>query len=258
LEGLTYGRGLDLLDYVAVHIYSGGGTSDTGFAEDEYYNLMARVPFMDDYIANVVDLCVAYSTDDHKIGVILDEWGTWFQEATVKTGLYQQNTMQDAIFAAASFHRFHKHEGLFMANMAQTVNVLQALILTRGPNMVMTPTYHVYAMLAPHRDSERVEVAFESPKLTANDMDALSVSATRTDDGLFVSIVNMELDRAFSADLAAGGWQIGEVRQLAADDVHAHNTFEDAAAVAPVDVAYEGGALSFPPASITTIRMKET
>lgn len=258
---------LHLVDSIALHIYSGWGAPDVDFSDEDYYRLIGAIDVMDSNLKRAGQLGDAYSTDKHRIGVMLDEWGTWYKEATVATGLYQQNTMRDALFAAASFHCFHEHaDRLFMTNMAQTVNVLQALVLTDGPQIVLTPTYHVYEMLRPHRDAWLVACEVDCPVINlAEDRErpALSASATTSDDGgeLFLSVVNLDLDKPAAADIRIASqaeWELVEARRLATGDIRSHNTFEDPEAVMPQDarLTWPGGPpeVDFPPQSVTTIQ----
>ncbi|MHC4481720.1 MAG: alpha-N-arabinofuranosidase, partial [Planctomycetota bacterium] len=176
-----------LVDHLALHIYLAHGTSDLAFSDEDYYRLIASVRVLEENVDRAAALADACGTPKHRIGIVLDEWGTWYSEAAVATGLYQQNTMRDALFAAASFHAFHERaDQLFMTNMAQTVNVLQALVLTDGPAMVVTPTYHVYEMLRPHGDGWLVECAVDSPELGlpgGEQRPAVSASATVEEGG---------------------------------------------------------------------------
>lgn len=258
---------LGLVDYVAIHIYSGHGSSDTDFTDDEYYRLVIdAVDGMDRHIRRVSGLTQTASGYGHEIGVILDEWGTWFREATTPTGLYQQNTMRDALWTAASFHCFHRHERLFMTNMAQTINVLQALVLTRGPELIVTPTFHVYEMFKPHRGGRLVASSVTSPSISTAEgrsTDAVSVSATVSEDGarLFASLVNLDLSAACEVALDAGAdWRLRQARRLGCADVRDHNTFEAPKAVQPealpADALRPDGTLSLPARSITTLEFE--
>ena len=257
-----------LVDYIALHIYSGRSSSDVQFSKEGYYSLIAEVDVMDQHLRRAVGLAQAYSTDRHHIGVILDEWGSWYTEATVESGLYQQNTMRDALFAAASFHCFHQHgDRLLMTNMAQTVNVLQALVLTKGPEMIVTPTYHVYDMFRSHRDGLMVPCRVKnSPSLTLSgelEREAISVSVTRTEDEVFLSILNLDLSSDVTGSIrlvSDGVWTIKEVRRLVCDDIRAHNTFEEPQTVWPENIPLESitdqSQMKIPAQSITTVRME--
>ena len=258
---------LSLVDHIALHIYSGWGSGDIDFPESEYFQLLQSIDVMQQNLTRAAGLATAFTSPEHKIGVILDEWGTWFKQATVDTGLYQQSTLRDALFAASSFHVFHQHaDKLFMTNMAQTVNVLQALVLTRGPKMLVTPTYHVYDMFTPHRDSYTVPCQFASPLLSApeaKEREAISISATISADQneLFISFVNIDLEKSFESTLefvSQHKWEILQIRQLTSKDVRAHNTFDSPANVAPIEITINPNtsSLSLPAKSITTVKLK--
>ena len=88
---------------------------------------------------------------------MVDEWGTWFacEPGTNPGFLYQQSTVRDALVAGVTLNIFNKHcDRVKMANIAQMVNVLQAVILTEGEKMVKTPTYHVFHMYRHHQGAE--------------------------------------------------------------------------------------------------------
>ena len=89
-----------------------------------------------------------------RVGLVVDEWGTWYdvEPGTNPGFLYQQNTLRDALVAAINFHIFQRHaDRVAMANIAQMINVLQAMILTDKEKMVLTPTYHVFEMFKVHQ-----------------------------------------------------------------------------------------------------------
>jgi len=256
-----------LLDYIALHIYSGNRSSDIDFSEQDYYDLITSIDVMDKNIARACELAEAYSTYGHPIGVIMDEWGTWYKQATVDSGLYQQNTMRDAIFAAVTFHCFHKHgQKLFMTNMAQTINVLQSFILTDGPAMVLTPTYYVYEMLIPHRDNQLISAnLLNCPSSKLNDekeIDALSISATTDSEKneLFLSLVNIDLVHQYKIKIKDDKnykYEILELRCLKAEDIHDYNSFEEPTKVTPMKINVENSnTVTIPPHSLTTISMK--
>jgi alpha-N-arabinofuranosidase len=260
-----------LVDSIALHHYLGQGIQDVDFSDEDYYKLIGSIDLVDERLTQATGLAQAYSTYGHKIEVILDEWGTWFAQATVETGLYQQNTMQDALFTAAGFHCFHNHgERLWMTNMAQTVNVLQALILTRGPQVLLTPTYHIYEMFRPHRDGDLVACDVTgSPAIPipdGNGRAAISVSPTRSASGdeLFISILNLDLSQPHPVEVSiadSAGWRVSRIRRLASDDIHSHNTFDEPERVQPTDVDLDGhkdlSSLILPPQSVTTCQLEK-
>ncbi|MCK5738939.1 alpha-N-arabinofuranosidase [bacterium] len=235
---------LDLVDGLALHIYTGWGMPNIDFTDADYYKLISLVDNVDRNLARACGLVQAYSTREHKIHVMMDEWGTWFREAVTENGLYQQSTMQDALFAAASFHMFHRHGAdLMMTNMAQTINVLQALILTEGPKMLVTPTYHIFDMFMPHRDGYLLPVDLNSPELKLTDKfsrEAVSVSATQAEDGsVFVSLINLSLDEEFEIDVNFAlneAMAVQKIRLLTSPDIRNHNTFDAPETVKPVEL----------------------
>lgn len=255
-----------LVDYLALHIYSAQGISDLHYSDEDYYQVLGQIQIMDSNLSRAAELCRAHSTSDHRIKVILDEWGTWFKEAQTSNGLYQQSTMLDAIFAALSFHCFHRHASdLFMTNMAQTINVLQALILTEGPNMCCTPTYHVYDLLSGHRDGKVLPVEAQIPVTTTKDghaVPAASLSATEKDGELTLSMVNTSLDETINLSVAldcGAADQELTIRMLTADNVRAHNTPKEPDTVKPTDVqaAITSGKLSLilPPFTVASVQV---
>jgi alpha-N-arabinofuranosidase len=222
---------------------------------------------MDTNITRAAALCQAYSTYGHRVGVFMDEWGTWFREAVVGNGLFQQSTLQDALFTARSFHMFHRHaEWLEMTNMAQTINVLQALILTDGPDMLVTPTYHVYDLFKPHRDGRRLPTTQNLPKIKlpgGTEEDAVTVSASLSEDGsqLCLSLVNIDLTNACDLTISISGlnqWQPIKGNILSSTGVRDHNTFGAPQAVSPKywmpEVIGDSCSTSLPPAAIGVLQ----
>src|SRR5690606_3819224 len=121
---------------------------------------MKKAFHMDELITKHSSIMDQYDPEK-RVGLIIDEWGTWFnvEEGTNPGFLFQQNTLRDALVAGFHFNIFHKHnERVQMTNIAQTVNVLQAMILTEGEKVLLTPTYHVFDMFKVHQDAERLDV----------------------------------------------------------------------------------------------------
>ena len=193
---------------------------------------------------------------------------TFVEQGTNPGHLFQQNTMRDAMVAAINLNIFTRFvERLKMANIAQVINVLQAMVLTDGPRMVLTPTYHVFRMFSVHQNAVRVPVEYACGKITSEDgltVDDLSVASSRDADGTVnVSIANPLLDRAvtleFSFDSLRPSSVSGEI--LNAADITAHNEFGKAPAVAPKPlkgISRKGMTVSvtLPAASIATIKVR--
>ena len=141
---------------------------------------------------------------EHKVGLIVDEWGTWYdvEPGTNPGFLYQQNTMRDAIVAAVNLNIFNEHsDRIVMANIAQMVNVLQAVILTEGNRMVLTPTYHVFDLYKDHQDATLVESYLDTEKIgVAEEHQVPNLSASVSEDAngvLHITAANLSADKAY-------------------------------------------------------------
>ncbi|MDW5330256.1 alpha-N-arabinofuranosidase [Plantactinospora sp. KLBMP9567] len=232
---------------VSFHYYTMTGSwgdkgSATRFTTDEWYLALSRA-------AHVEELLTRHSTvmdryDPHqKVGLVLDEWGTWWNvEPGSNPGfLYQQNGLRDALVAAVHFDAFHRHaDRLVMANIAQTVNVLQAMILTDPDTgaLVLTPTYHVFEMNTAHHDAHALTVHLRDvPTTPAGDrpFPTISASATVKDDAALVSLSNLHAQDATTLVLDLRGRDVTghTARILTAPSLESHNTPTAPTAVAP-------------------------
>lgn len=200
---------------VSLHYYTckgweGSKGSATDFTEDEYYWTVGKcleiepVIVKHDAIMNVYD-------PDKKIGLLVDEWGTWFdtEPGTNPGHLFQQNTMRDAIVASLSLDIFHRHtDRVKMANIAQVANVLQAMVLTKDSQMVLTPTYYVFKMYNVHQDAHFLPVsnnAVSVPTPGDRTMPQVSATASRDAEGtIHVSMTNPDLKEARKISLEVG------------------------------------------------------
>jgi alpha-N-arabinofuranosidase len=204
-----------------------------------------------------------------EIGLVLDEWGTWFdvEPGTNPGFLFQQNTLRDALVASVHFDAFHRHAGrLVMANIAQTVNVLQAMLLTDGEALVRTPSYHVFAMNREHQDAESLAVRFSVPapvrKVAGEDLATVSASASRKDGRLLISLTNLDAEQGVTAELDLRGTKAGEPvgTLLSAGSLNDHNTPDNPGTVRPKPldgVALDGGVLrvELPPHAYATVAL---
>ena len=173
---------------------------------------------------------------ERQVGLVVDEWGTWWnvEPGTNPGFLYQQNTLRDALVARVHFDAFHRHaDRVVMANIAQTVNVLQAMILTDPDSgaLVLTPTYHVFAMNAGHHDAARLEAHLLAPdhvrQVAEEKVPTVSVSASSKEGVVLVSASNLELTEPVELTLDLRGGRLTDLsgRILTADRV---GTFNDA------------------------------
>ncbi|GIG30363.1 alpha-N-arabinofuranosidase [Cellulomonas marina] len=263
----------DLFQAVSFHYYTIAGDwgqkgSATTFTDDEYWTTVRKALHVRELLAGHAAVLDAYDPTK-KIGLALDEWGTWWdvEPGTNPGFLYQQNTMRDALVAGLHFDAFHDFaDRLRLANIAQTVNVLQAMLLTDGEALVRTPTYHVFEMNKGHHDATALPVhaVGERTRHAADvgEVDTVSVSASTKDGHVLVSLTHLDPTTSARVELSLRGASVGapQARVLAADDVAAHNTAEAPDAVAPraLDgVRVQDGVLvvELPPASFATVRL---
>jgi len=193
------------MDGLSMHSYTIPGGWDhknraTVFTEDDYWETLAYASDMDRKIGLHAAIMDRYDPEK-KIGLIVDEWGTWFQvEPDTNPGfLYQQNTMRDAMVASVTLDIFNKRcDRVHMANIAQTVNVLQAIILTEGDRMVLTPTYHVFDLYRGHMDAKEIDCFVEAEK-TGNEkyrLTSVTASASEKDGRITLTVSNLEPEKA--------------------------------------------------------------
>ena len=242
--------------------------SATDFTDGEYYDIIAKSLEIEEVLRNHEHIMDTYDPE-RKIDLLLDEWGTWFdvEPGTNPGHLFQQNSMRDALVAALSLNIFNKHTTrLKMANIAQIVNVLQSMVLTRGDKMLLTPTYHVFRMYSGHQDAVAVPVDFSCDTLQAPSgrlYPTFSVSASKTkDDKLLVTLANPCLDKPQTVTLAFDAYRPGTVSGeiLHAADIRAHNTFDKPLQVAPKSftgykVSGRTVTVTLPPASVVALTL---
>ena len=229
---------------ISLHYYSiidwNHKGSAINFTDAEYYDILAKAVEIDQVLKNHEDIMDVYDPQ-RRVGLLLDEWGTWFDvEPGHNPGhLFQQNSMRDAMVAAMSLNIFNKHTArLKMANIAQVVNVLQAMILTDGPKMILTPTYHVFRMYNVHQDAVAVPVEYSAGEIDSESgrkLPDLSISASFKDGKYHVSIANPLLYESKRLMLSFDDFKPVNVsgEMLRAKPISAHNEFDKAPAVAP-------------------------
>jgi alpha-N-arabinofuranosidase len=226
----------------------------TGFGEAEWISTLQQTQRMQGFItSNVAEM------DKHdpkqKLGFLVDEWGTWYDSEPGTNGsfLLQQNSLRDALVAALNFNIFHAHaDRVRMANIAQMVNVLQAMILTDKDKAILTPTYHAFRMYVPFQDATVLPVAIErNPPYAfgASSIPTLSVSAARGKDGkLYLALVNTNPNAAVEVAVGVDGRQAasadGTVLTAARMDMHNNATHPEAVAPRPFHAALRGGSLA--------------
>ena len=224
------------MDGLSLHYYTILGTwekkgSATDFSLQEYYKTLKKTLYMDDIIQNHSRIMDVYDPDK-KVGLIVDEWGTWYdvEPGTNPGFLYQQNTMRDALVAAINLNIFNNHcDRVAMANIAQMINVLQAVILTEGEKMLLTPTYHVFDLYKIHQDATQLESYVETSLIGTDGsmVPDLHFSASEDSNGkINITLVNLSHDQSRHVDLDIQGTSGKSVSaRILTGEPNAHNSF---------------------------------
>jgi alpha-N-arabinofuranosidase len=206
--------------------------SATDFNEAQYHATLVRTLKMEELIAKHGAIMDKYDPTK-KVGMVIDEWGIWtdVEPGTNRGFLYQQNSLRDALLAAVNLHLFNAHaDRITMANIAQMVNVLQAMILTDKEKMIVTPTYHVFEMFKVHQGATSLPFVLTTPDYVLGEakIPAVSASASRDAAGkVHVSLANTDPNNAITVTAALTGVTPKAVsgRILTAPAVTSHNTF---------------------------------
>jgi alpha-N-arabinofuranosidase len=265
-----YGRGPTLHGYAA-HYYCGTAGTATEYTVDQWYELLWKAVQMEPLVVQQRALMDAFDPD-RKIGLIVDEWGTWHPPTPGHNPafLWQQNTVRDGLVAALTLDIFNRHaDKVVMSNIAQTINVLQALLLTDEDRMIKTPTYHVYDLYKAHQSGTAVRMRVSSPEIDLNAAGArqaiaqITGSASMRGQTLTITLVNASAtDPADVALRLHGGARVDTVDAAGlsyrSGDIHAHNTFDDPDAVgidSSIAAAFDAATstVRLAPASVTRL-----
>jgi alpha-N-arabinofuranosidase len=238
-----------------------------GFPESEWISTLSRTLRIEEFIVNNVKI-LDQNDPQGKTAFYVDEWGTWYDaEPGREPGfLWQHNTLRDALVAGLNFNVFHRYaKRVQMTNIAQMVNVLQAMILTDGPKMALTPTYHVFQMYIPFQGATHLPAEVTTPNYSLGDVTvpAVSVTAARDKDGkLQLALVNLDPHReaVVTTKLTGATATQAQGRVLTAKTMDARNTVDAPEAIYPVKISAErkGGALvvRLPPKSVSVLRLQ--
>ncbi len=182
--------------------------SSTDFDEEMWFATLRNTMFVEDYIQDHLAVMDKYDPNG-EIKLIVDEWGTWYDklEGTKEGFLQQQNTLRDALVAGINLNIFNNHaDRISMANIAQVVNVLQSVIMTRGAEMVKTPTYYVFQMYSVHQDAELIpiEIKSENYDYKGDSIPAITASSSRKDGVTSITITNTNPKESVSLDCVVG------------------------------------------------------
>ena len=261
---------------ISLHYYTlptgewGKKGSATEFDEREYYHTVKQTLRMEEILERHLKI-MDYHDPEQRVGLIVDEWGTWCdsEPGTNPCFLYQQNTMRDAIVAGINLNLFNKHsDRIIMANIAQMVNVLQAMILTEGVQMVKTPTYEVFAMYQGHQGATLVDSVIEQERDGVGGVEvpvlSESVSVKEEEGGsgktAVITLSNASLGEGYqvAVNLPVNQRFAGRARiSLLTGDAHACNTFEEPERVRASlrEEAWSGNraTVTLPPCSVMSI-----
>ncbi|HTQ63555.1 MAG TPA: alpha-L-arabinofuranosidase C-terminal domain-containing protein [Puia sp.] len=208
--------GISLHYYTVANDWSHKGSA-TKFGEDEYFKAVQKSMYMDELVQKHSAIMDKYDPDK-KISLCVDEWGIWtdVEPGTNPAFLYQQNSMRDAIIAATTLNIFNNHcDRVRLACLAQTINVLQSLILTDKEKMVLTPTYHVFDLYKVHQDATKLSVQFSSPDYIYgnNKIPAVNASASKDKKGLVhISLVNVDPRQSIRIIIPVSGFSGKSIR----------------------------------------------
>jgi alpha-N-arabinofuranosidase len=253
---------------LALHYYCGSGRksrSATQFDEADWFHQLRSALRMEELLTRHSEI-MDRTDPEKRIALIVDEWGAWHavEPGTNPGFLYQQNSLRDALVAAVSLDSFNRHcDRVKMANIAQTINVLQAMILTDKDKMLLTPTYHVFELYTAHHDATLLPTTLTCADYTLGNekLPGLSASASRDSRGtLHVTVSNLNPNQParLAVELAGGQAQKARGRVLTAPEMTAHNTFAQPERVQPaaftnVAAAAGGYTVTVPPKAVVLL-----
>lgn len=232
-------QGLSLHYYSVVNGWDKKGSA-TKFNEQEWFETFRLNLEIENIIKGHENVMNRYDPEKTK-GLIVDEWGNWFsvEPGTNPGFLFQQNTMRDAITAAIHLNIFNRHaDRIKGANIAQMVNVLQSVILTKGEKIVLTPTYHVFRMLSVHQNSRllNLDLKCEDYVLGEKKIPSLSASASVDNNGrVHISLANLNPSKQISVTCPLVGETYSKVTGeiLTSPEMNSFNSFDQPDVVKP-------------------------
>lgn len=263
------------MDGLSLHYYVHPGGwenkgSATDFDEEAWYQTLKKALYMETLINRHSDIMNQYDPDK-KVGMIVDEWGTWFtcEPGTNPGFLYQQNTVRDALIAGITLNIFNKHcDRVKMANLAQMINVLQAVILTEGDQMIKTPTYHVMHMYRHHQGAQLLNSELTNVEEIGMDewkVPKITESVSMNKEGVItLTLNNLSATDTESVDVTfvEKGYKVIEAKIVTNKDMRAYNTFEETENVVEAEfmdykIAEDKMMIQMPAYSVIEIRVSK-
>ena len=262
------------MDHISLHYYVHPEGWDikgsaTDFSEECWYKTLKKALYMDTLINRHSSIIDQYDPDK-KVGLSVDEWGTWFtcEPGTNPGFLYQQNTMRDALVAGITLNIFNKHcDRVKMACIAQMVNVLQAVILTEGEKMIKTPTYYVFHMYRHHQGTKLLESSLSGINEIGECewiVPELTESVSKKDDIVTITLNNLSATDKKDLDISfvtGKEYEVVEANIVTSSDMHAHNTFDSPEVVKEITfknykTVKNGLKVTIPACSVVEIRVR--
>lgn len=253
------------------HYYCGSGRksrSATQFAEIDWFWQLKSALRIEEILVRHKEVMDKHDPQK-RVAIIFDEWGAWHnvEPGTNPGFLYQQNSLRDAMVAGLTLNIFNNHcDRVKMANIAQTVNVLQAMILTKDEKMLLTPTYYVFWLYKVHHDATLLptELSAGSYEFEADKLPSVNVSASKDKSGVIhVSLCNIHPGASVEVEGLLQGAQAKSISGsvLTAEKINSHNTFDKPDVVAPdtfkdVHLTEKGFAAKLPPKSIVVLSLE--
>lgn len=261
-----------MLGGIGVHHYAVIDWNKKGdavdFSEEQYFKTMKSALKMEELVSKHAAIMDQYDPKK-KVAMAVDEWGGWYEveKGTNPGFLYQQNTMRDALLAGCTLNIFNNHaDRVRMANLAQCVNVLQAVILTDKAKMILTPTYHVMKLYSVHQDAQQIPLTLSTAQYSykSETLPAVSASASKGKDGItHISLVNIDPNKenVVEIDLEEVGVKTVSATIITSNNLQQHNSFDQPHKIRPTD--YNGFEvkkaklrLRLPPISVVVVTGK--
>ncbi len=238
---------LNMMWGISLHYYTLPKTwrdkgSATNFDEKEYFGTMRNCLKMEEMVTKHATIMDRYDPDK-RVGLVVDEWGIWtnVEPGTNPGFLYQQNSMRDAIIAGTTLNIFNNHaDRVRMANLAQTINVLQALILTKGHQLLLTPTYHIFDLYKVHQDAKQLPIQLNVPDYTIDNVKLPSINVSASQDAtgaVHISFVNIDPKNAVTINTSLFGKDYKNItgKIITSPNFTDINTFEKPNTIIPMN-----------------------
>src|SRR5579863_7668928 len=257
---------------LSMHSYTVGqwppSFASANFGETEYSQILKFTLAMEDLVSKHSVIMDKYDPEK-KVALVVDEWGAWYAPlpGSNPAFLVQQNSLRDAILASLNLNIFARHaDRVRGANIAQMINVLQAMILTDKERMVLTPTYYVFKMYVPFQDATFVPVALDAGTYTRGDITLPCVDAIAGKDTagkLWLEITDLDPNEPVEIEVSLAGIRAKSAsgHTLTAPKVDSVNTFDAPNTVVPkpISATVQGGklVLKLEPKSVTVISVEQ-